>query len=280
MVAENDAVLLATGATKSFDPTGRCPGRDLKGIHLAMDFLTRNTKSLLDTQLNNGHYISAKGLDVIVIGGGDTGADCIGTSLRHGCKSIVNFELLDQPPEGRAANNPWPEWPRIYRVDYSHAETKAKFGHDPREYSILTKEFVGDDKGHVTGVKTALVDWSKPGEKAPFTEVPGQRKDLAGRFGVAGHRLPWPRNAVSARCSASKRSGRAGNWETFKADHGPFATNVPNSVCRGRLPPRSIARRVGDQRRPRRRPRRSTHFLMGSSTLPAPGITQGMLASV
>ena len=97
-MAENDAVLLATGATKSFDPTGRCPGRDLKGIHLAMDFLTRNTKSLLDDNLNNGHYISAKDLDVIVIGGGDTGADCIGTSLRHGCQSMVNFELLDRPP--------------------------------------------------------------------------------------------------------------------------------------------------------------------------------------
>ena len=108
LVAENDAVLLATGRTKSFDPTGRCPGRDLKGIHLAMDFLTRNTKSLLDTKLNNGHYISAVGLDVIVIGGGDTGADCIGTSLRHGCKSMTNFELLDRPPEAAPPTIPGP----------------------------------------------------------------------------------------------------------------------------------------------------------------------------
>ena len=113
---------------------------------------------------------------MIVIGGGDTGADCIGTSLRHGCKSMVNFELLDRPPADRAPNNPWPEWPRIYRVDYSHAETKAKFGHDPREYNILTKEFVDDGNGRVKGIKTVVVDWSKPGEKAPFSEVPGSEK--------------------------------------------------------------------------------------------------------
>ncbi len=102
LLAECDAVVLATGATKPFDPTARCPGRELAGIHWAMDFLTRNTKSLLDDNLASGHFLSAKNLDVIVIGGGDTGADCIGTALRHGCKSIANFELLDRPPEGRA----------------------------------------------------------------------------------------------------------------------------------------------------------------------------------
>src|SRR5690606_29967201 len=120
-----------------FDPTGRCPGRDLAGIHLAMDFLTRNTKSLLDSQLADGSFLSAKDKNVIVIGGGDTGADCIGTSLRHGAKSIVNFELLDTPPAERAADNPWPQWPRVYRVDYSHAETAAAHGADPRQFNIL-----------------------------------------------------------------------------------------------------------------------------------------------
>ncbi|MDH3719706.1 MAG: glutamate synthase subunit beta, partial [Planctomycetota bacterium] len=132
LLEDFDALLLATGATRPFDPTGRCPGRNLPGIHFAMDFLTRNTKSLLDSNLQNGHYLSAQDKHVIVIGGGDTGADCIGTSLRHGCRSMVNFELLDRPPADRAANNPWPDWPRIYRVDYSHAETAAKFGKDPR----------------------------------------------------------------------------------------------------------------------------------------------------
>ena len=125
--AENDAVVLATGATRSFDPTARCPGRDLKGIHLAMDFLTRNTKSLLDSVFEDQSRIDVKDKEVIVIGGGDTGADCLGTSLRQGCKSLVNFELLNQPPEEREPDNPWPTWPRIYRVDYSHAEAAAKF---------------------------------------------------------------------------------------------------------------------------------------------------------
>ncbi|MEM8736759.1 MAG: glutamate synthase subunit beta, partial [Planctomycetota bacterium] len=141
LLEEYDALLMATGATKPFDPTGRCPGREMDGIQYAMDFLTRNTKSLLDSDLKDESYTSAKDLNVIVIGGGDTGADCIGTSLRHGCKSIVNFELLSIPPNERAENNPWPEWPRIYRLDYSHAEAKAKWGDDPRAYNVLTKEF-------------------------------------------------------------------------------------------------------------------------------------------
>ena len=121
-----DAVLLATGATVARDLN--IPGREGDGVHLAMAFLTANTKSLLDSNLADGHYISAKDKHVIVIGGGDTGTDCIGTSLRHGCKSLVNFELLPQPPQTRAADNPWPLWPKIFRVDYGHAESEARFG--------------------------------------------------------------------------------------------------------------------------------------------------------
>jgi NADPH-dependent glutamate synthase beta subunit-like oxidoreductase len=276
LVAENDAVLLATGATKSFDPTGRCPGRDLKGIYLAMDFLTRNTKSLLDTQLNNGHYTSAKDLDVIVIGGGDTGADCIGTSLRHGCKSVANFELLDQPPEGRAANNPWPEWPRIYRVDYSHAETKAKFGHDPREYCLMTKEFVGNDQGHVTGIKTALVDWSKPGEKAPFTEVSGSEKVWPADLVLLATGFLGPEVGIGEMLGVETQRPR-GNWETFKAEHGAFSTNIPTIFAAGDCR-RGQSLVVWAINEGRGAARAIDAFLMGSSTLPAPGITQGTLS--
>jgi glutamate synthase (NADPH) small chain len=170
----NDAMLLATGATIPRDL--RLPGRELKGIHFAMDFLTKNTKSLLDSNLTDEAFINAKDKDVIVIGGGDTGADCIGTSLRHGCSSVVNFELLDQPPVDRATNNPWPEWPRILRTDYSHSEYKQKHGQDPRVYSLLSKEFVGDGHGNVSGVKTIEIDWSKPGGRTPFSEVSGTEK--------------------------------------------------------------------------------------------------------
>jgi NAD(P)H-dependent glutamate synthase small subunit len=272
----NDALLLATGATKPFDPTARCPGRDLRGIHLAMDFLTRNTKALLDNGLSNGEYISAAGLDVIVIGGGDTGADCIGTSLRHGCRSMVNFELLDRPPMQRAAGNPWPEWPRIYRVDYSHAEAKAKFGSDPREYNILTKEFVDDGHGRVCGITTTVVDWSKPGEKAPFSEVPGSERVWPADLVLLATGFLGPELVVGEMLGIQSQRPR-GNWETFKADHGSFATNVPGVFAAGDCR-RGQSLVVWAINEGRGAARAIDEFLMGTSTLPAPGITQGMLA--
>ena len=235
--ADNDAVLLATGATKPFDPTGRCPGRELNGIHFAMDFLTRNTKSLMDGNMRageqaEGEYISAKGKNVIVIGGGDTGADCIGTSLRHGATSIVNFELLDVPPEQRAANNPWPQWPRIYRVDYSHAETAAVKGDDPREFNILTKEFIDDGRGNVKGVKTVRVDWSKPGEKAPFSEVPGSEKIWPVDLVFLATGFVGPELKLGDLLEIDTQNPR-GNWKTFAAEHGEFTTSKEGVFAAG-----------------------------------------------
>jgi NAD(P)H-dependent glutamate synthase small subunit len=172
---ENDAVLLATGATRARDLEVK--GRELKGIYPAMEFLTANTRSLLDSNLEDGHYISAAGQNVIVIGGGDTGTDCIGTSLRHGCKSLVNFELLPMPPEQRADDNPWPLWPVIHRTDYGHEESAHSFGRDPREYCILTKEFVGDENGKVSGLTTVMVKWAKSADgRWQMDEVPGSEK--------------------------------------------------------------------------------------------------------
>ncbi|KAL8919000.1 MAG: hypothetical protein Q9172_005177 [Xanthocarpia lactea] len=156
---EHDAVVIATGATVARDL--KIPNRELEGIHFAMQFLHKNTKSLLDSDLADGEYISAKDKDVIVIGGGDTGNDCIGTSVRHGAKSVTNFELLPQPPPERARDNPWPQWPRIYRVDYGHTEVKTHHGKDPREYCVMSEEFVGDDKGHVSGINIHRVEWTK-----------------------------------------------------------------------------------------------------------------------
>ena len=155
----NDAVVIATGATVARDLP--IPNRDLDGIHFAMQFLHRNTKSLLDSQLEDGSYISAKDKHVVVIGGGDTGNDCIGTSVRHGAKSVINFELLPQPPPERARDNPWPQWPRIYRVDYGHSEVKTHMGRDPREYCIMSQDFVDDGEGKVKGINTIRVEWTK-----------------------------------------------------------------------------------------------------------------------
>ena len=155
----NDAVVIATGATVARDL--KIPNRELEGIHFAMQFLHKNTKSLLDSKLADGAYISAKDKHVVVIGGGDTGNDCIGTSVRHGAKSVTNFELLPQPPPERARDNPWPQWPRIYRIDYGHTEVKQHMGKDPREYCIMSKDFVGDDGGHVRGINVNRVEWTK-----------------------------------------------------------------------------------------------------------------------
>ncbi len=167
LLNDNDALLLATGATTARDLN--IPNRAGNGIHLAMEFLHKNTKSLLDSNLEDGNYLSAKGKKVIVIGGGDTGTDCIGTSLRHGCESLVNFEIMPIPPLERAADNPWPLWPKIYRIDYGHQEAAEKFGQDPRVFSISGKEIVRDADGTLKGINTVDVDEN-------FNEVPGSEK--------------------------------------------------------------------------------------------------------
>lgn len=171
---KHDAVLLATGATRPRDLP--LPGRELAGVHFAMEYLHTNTKALLDNGSADSAPINARSRDVIVIGGGDTGTDCIGTAIRHDCASLTNFELLGKPPIDRAPDNPWPLWPRIYRQDYGHEEAATVFGKDPRQYSILSKEFIDDGNGHVAGIKTVEIDWSKPGAKAPFSEVPGSER--------------------------------------------------------------------------------------------------------
>ncbi len=273
---DNDAVLIATGATKPFDPTARCPGRDLEGVYFAMDFLTRNTKSLMDgdmykAQQAAGEYVSAKGKHVIVIGGGDTGADCIGTSLRHGATSIVNFELLDTPPEERAANNPWPQWPRIYRVDYSHAETAARLGDDPRQYNVLTKEFVDDGKGRIKGVKTVTVDWSKPVEGgAPFSEVDGSEKIWAADLVFLATGFVGPELIVGDLLDLETQNPR-GNWKTFSAQHGSFTTNIEGVFAAGDCR-RGQSLVVWAINEGRGAARAIDEYLAGWSDLPAPGL--------
>ena len=173
--SSNDAVIVATGATWPRDL--KLPNRDVDGIHFAMDFLTPNTKSMLDSEHADSAYISAKGKDVIVIGGGDTGNDCIGTSVRHGAKSVTNFELLPEPPAQRAQNNPWPQFARVKKTDYGHSEVMANFGgKDPRQYCISTKRFVLDDEGKLQGLDTVLVEWTEVGGRWNMEEVKGSEK--------------------------------------------------------------------------------------------------------
>jgi glutamate synthase (NADPH/NADH) small chain len=174
---EFDAVVLCGGATWARDLP--VEGRPLKGIHLAMDFLTLSTKSLLDSGLKDGKYISAKGKQVVVIGGGDTGTDCVGTSLRHECKSLVQLEILPRPPDDRAEDNPWPQWPKVYKLDYGQEEAAALFGADPRQYAVTTKRFVGDEQGNVKALVLAEVRRAVGANGAPrFEEVPGSEREI------------------------------------------------------------------------------------------------------
>ncbi len=150
--AKYDAVILCCGSGNPRDI--RVPGRDAKGIYFAVDFLKATTKSLINSNLSDGYFISAKYKNVVVIGGGDTGNDCVGTAIRHGCKSVVQLEMMPKLPDTRAANNPWPEWPKVCKTDYGQEEAIAVFGHDPRVYQTTVKQFLKDDEGHVRAIET------------------------------------------------------------------------------------------------------------------------------
>ena len=162
ILKEFDSVVLACGASNPRDINA--PGRDAKGIYFAVDFLSQTTKSLLDSNLADGKYVSAKGKKVIIIGGGDTGNDCVGTSIRHGCASVTQLEMMPKPPVERTANNQWPEWPRILKTDYGQEEAIAVFGKDPRVYQTTVKEFIKDKSGNLTKVKLVKLE-SKKDEK-------------------------------------------------------------------------------------------------------------------
>ncbi|KAI8355177.1 hypothetical protein BD560DRAFT_449573 [Blakeslea trispora] len=224
---QNDALILATGATWPRDL--KIPGRESDGIHFAMDFLQANTKSLLDSELKDGHYLSAKNKNVIVIGGGDTGNDCIGTSVRHGCKSVVNFELLPQPPAERAEDNPWPEYGRIFRIDYGHSEVQTHFGKDPREYCVLSKEFVTDAENKVKGIKTVRVEWSKDDSgRWSMKEMPGTEETFEADLVLLSMGFLGPEDTILKQLAVNQ-DGRS-NIETPK---GKFTTSVPGVYAAG-----------------------------------------------
>jgi len=177
LVKEYEAVVLCGGSTQARDL--KVEGRELGGIHLAMDYLRANTRSLLDSGLEDGRYISAKGKRVVVIGGGDTGTDCVGTAIRHGAKSVVQLEIMPRPPEKRAADNPWPQWPKVLKVDYGQEEARALWGEDPRQYQVTAKKFLGDAEGKVKGLSLVQVEWAKgPDGRFGPREVAGSEREL------------------------------------------------------------------------------------------------------
>ncbi|OAA67851.1 glutamate synthase [Niveomyces insectorum RCEF 264] len=224
--AQNDAVVIATGATVARDLP--IPNRNLEGIHFAMEFLHKNTKSLLDSELADNTYISAKDKHVVVIGGGDTGNDCIGTSLRHGAKSIVNFELLPQPPPERARDNPWPQWPRIYRVDYGHTEVRQHLGKDPREYCIMSDSFVDDGTGKVKGINTQRVEWTRsPSGGWDMKKVEGSEQFFPADLVLLAMGFLGPEARVLG--DEIEKDAR----KNVKTAPGEYATNIPGIFAAG-----------------------------------------------
>ena len=175
LLRDYEAVVLCGGATHARDLP--VEGRSLFGIHPAMEFLTANTRSLLDSQHADGKYISAKDKHVVVIGGGDTGTDCVGTALRHGARSLTQLEILPRPPDVRMPDNPWPQWPKTYKLDYGQEEAKALWGKDPRVYGVMTKRFMGDKDRNVRELLYVEVEWVKgPDGRFGPRELPGSEK--------------------------------------------------------------------------------------------------------
>ena len=219
-----DAVVLCTGATKPRDLP--IEGRALKGVHFAMEFLHSNTKALLD---GKPAPINAAGKDVVVIGGGDTGTDCVGTSMRHGCKSLVQVEILPKPPLERAKDNPWPEWPKTYKLDYGQEEAKAKFGEDPRIYLTTATKFEGDADGNVKAVHLVNIEWTK-NEKGQFVpkNIPGTERVVPAQVVLLAMGFLGPEQPLLEALGV-ERDPRS----NVKADHGKFQTSLPNVFAAG-----------------------------------------------
>ncbi len=178
LLQEFDRVILACGASNPRDING--PGRDAKGIYFAVDFLKANTKSLLDSNFADKAYVDTKGKHVVIIGGGDTGNDCVGTAIRHGAKSVTQIEMMPKAPDQRAEDNPWPEWPKICKTDYGQEEAIAVYGHDPRIYEATVKEFIKDKNGSLKAVKIVKLSWEKDAQsgRMKMQEVPGSEQIL------------------------------------------------------------------------------------------------------
>jgi glutamate synthase (NADPH/NADH) small chain len=223
---EFDSVILTVGATKGRDLP--LPGRDAKGVHLAMEFLAANTKNLLDG-LSPDTSFTAKGKDVVIIGGGDTGTDCVGTSLRHGCKSVIQLEIMAKSPLTRAKDNPWPEWPKTYKVDYGQEEAAAKFGSDPRVYLTTATKFDTDTQGNLQAVHTVEVEWKK-NDKGVFGPQPiaGTEKVRPAQIVLLAMGFMGPEQPL-IEAFGLERDARS----NVKAEHEKYVTNLPGVFAAG-----------------------------------------------
>jgi glutamate synthase (NADPH/NADH) small chain len=221
-----DAIVICTGATQPRDLP--VEGRNLKGVHFAMEYLTASTQALLGGGADKTP-IHARGKDVIVIGGGDTGTDCVATATRHGCKSLTQLEIMQKPPMDRTDDNPWPEWPKVYKMDYGQEEAAAKFGGDPRTYLTTVKRFNGDANGVVSELVTVQIEWQK-NDKGQFipVEVPGTEKTQPAQLVLLAMGFLGPEQML-LKDLAVETDARS----NAKAEHGNFATSIKGVFAAG-----------------------------------------------
>ena len=228
LLKEYDRVILACGAKNPRDINA--PGRDAKGIYFAVDFLSATTKSFLDSGLKDNKYISAKGKKVVIIGGGDTGNDCVGTCIRHGAASVTQLEMMPKAPDTRAEDNPWPEWPKVCKTDYGQEEAIAVFGQDPRIYTTTVKEFLKDKNGNLCGLKVVKLEGKKDEKtgRMQMVEVPGSESKMdADLVLIAAGFLGTQKYVADA-------FGVELNQRTNVAtEAGKYATSVPNVYTAG-----------------------------------------------
>lgn len=228
LLKEYDRVILACGASNPRDI--KVPGRDANGIYFAVDFLKSTTKSLLDNGLTDGTYISAKGKNVMVIGGGDTGNDCVGTSIRHGAKSVLQLEMMPKLPDERTEDNPWPQWPRVCKTDYGQEEAIEVFGHDPRVYQTTVKEFIKDKNGNL---KSAILVKLQP-EKDKKTGRMMMKEVAGSEYSVDVELVLIAAGFLGSESYVTKAFGVETNARTNVATpDGSFKTNVENIFAAG-----------------------------------------------
>ena len=269
-----DAVLLACGALAGRD-LADLPGRELDGVLMAMTYLHKATKSLLDSNFADGDLIDVKDKHVIVIGGGDTGTDCIGTAIRQGCKSITNITRREREPDERDDEHPWPGPTGTFYVDYGHAEGIAKFDRDPREYQVMPKAFIGNDSGKLTHMRISRLEWTTDPKTGRRTskEVQGSEEDLPADYvflsiGFTGHDTP----------AVFERLGVYMNRGVVNAAYGKFATNVEGVFAAGDVR-RGASLIVWAIAEGRGAARAIDEYLMGESTLPAPDMKTQLASS-
>ncbi|MEP4077204.1 glutamate synthase subunit beta [Haloferula sp.] len=257
-----DATILCCGATLGRDLP--IEGRDANGVHLAMEFLTENTRYQLDNKFDGSiPELNAKGKDVVVIGGGDTGTDCVGTSLRHGCKNVVQLEIMPKPPMERAENNPWPEWPKVYKMDYGQEEASAVQGEDPRAYLVSTKRFIKDDDGNLSGLEICEIEWAKD-DQGRFTpqEIAGSARVIPAQLVLLAMGFLGPEQKI-----VEKFALETDQRSNVKAEHEKYTTNVPGVFAAGDMR-RGQSLVVWAINEGRGAARECDRFLMGATKLP------------